>query len=98
MESLPIGRSPKMRCIACRTATATRVTRSLDNGETVRRRRECLECKTRFTTFEVIIPRVDADERMNRAAVLTRSAAANDGRIALHAIRKDLDDDQLPLL
>jgi transcriptional repressor NrdR len=42
-----------MRCPFC-AADDTRVvdTRLADNGETIRRRRECMTCRERFTTFE----------------------------------------------
>ncbi|MBR4125198.1 MAG: hypothetical protein IKR13_03260, partial [Victivallales bacterium] len=31
-------------------------TRVMNNGETIRRRRQCLNCNFRFTTHETIIP------------------------------------------
>ena len=42
-----------MRCPRCE-ATATRVidSRDLENGSTIRRRRECEACSHRFTTYE----------------------------------------------
>jgi transcriptional repressor NrdR len=42
-----------MRCPRCE-ATSTRVidSRDLDNGSTIRRRRECETCAHRFTTYE----------------------------------------------
>ncbi|MGY6276914.1 transcriptional regulator NrdR [Methylomonas sp. MgM2] len=51
-----------MRCPFC-SAQDTRVidTRLVDEGDQVKRRRECLVCKERFTTFEVVelsLPRV----------------------------------------
>jgi len=51
-----------MRCPFC-SAQDTRVidTRLVDEGDQVKRRRECLACKERFTTFEVVelsLPRV----------------------------------------
>ncbi len=39
-----------MRCIFCNKGT--RVTDKRDSPEGVRRRRECLKCKKRFTTYE----------------------------------------------
>lgn len=44
-----------MRCPAC-TNTVSRVleSRSAEAGQSVRRRRECLECSHRFTTYERI--------------------------------------------
>lgn len=51
-----------MRCPFC-SAHDTRVvdTRLVDDGDQIKRRRECVACKERFTTFEVIelsLPRV----------------------------------------
>ena len=42
-----------MRCPNCE-APETRVTDSRDTGEDIRRRRECLNCGVRFTTYERI--------------------------------------------
>lgn len=51
-----------MRCPFC-SAQDTRVidTRLADDGDQVKRRRECAACKERFTTFEVVelaLPRI----------------------------------------
>lgn len=51
-----------MRCPFC-SAQDTRVidTRLADEGDQVKRRRECVACKERFTTFEVVelaLPRI----------------------------------------
>lgn len=51
-----------MRCPFC-SAQDTRVidTRLADEGEQVKRRRECMACKERFTTFEIVeltLPRI----------------------------------------
>ena len=51
-----------MRCPFC-SAQDTRVvdTRLADEGDQVKRRRECVACKERFTTFEIIeltLPRI----------------------------------------
>ncbi len=51
-----------MRCPFC-SAQDTRVidTRLADEGDQVKRRRECVVCKERFTTFEIIeltLPRI----------------------------------------
>ena len=42
-----------MRCPSCQ-APETRVTDSRDTGQEIRRRRECLKCGVRFTTYERI--------------------------------------------
>lgn len=51
-----------MRCPFC-SAQDTRVidTRLADDGDQVKRRRECVSCKERFTTFEIVelaLPRI----------------------------------------
>lgn len=51
-----------MRCPFC-SAQDTRVidSRLADDGDQVKRRRECMSCKERFTTFEVVelsLPRI----------------------------------------
>ena len=46
-----------MRCPYCQTENSRVVdSRDLSNGEVIRRRRECINCKRRFTTYE----RIDA--------------------------------------
>ena len=44
-----------MRCPFCQCAD-TKVTdsRATDDGKAIRRRRECLSCHMRFTTYEVV--------------------------------------------
>jgi transcriptional repressor NrdR len=41
-----------MNCPSCDSPTRTLETRRAEDGEAVRRRRECRECGRRFTTFE----------------------------------------------
>lgn len=42
-----------MRCPKChKTDTKVNESRDVSEGESIRRRRECLKCKTRFTTYE----------------------------------------------
>ena len=46
-----------MRCPKCRTKSRTKVIDSrLQAGQKVRRRRQCLTCAHRFTTFELPVP------------------------------------------
>ena len=42
-----------MKCLKCAGVTRTLETREDNLGVTLRRRRECTECKTRFSTFEI---------------------------------------------
>ncbi|MGR8953579.1 MAG: transcriptional regulator NrdR [Gammaproteobacteria bacterium] len=95
-----------MRCPFC----ATQDTRVLDSrltneGDQVRRRRECTVCKERFTTFEVAeltLPRVikrdgsrePFNEKKLRAGMLRalekRPVSGDDIEAALHRIKKEL--------
>lgn len=50
LERPPGGASPA--CAACGSIAGSRVTDSRQAGETIRRRRECLACGERFTTYE----------------------------------------------
>jgi transcriptional repressor NrdR len=44
-----------MRCPFCTTAdTQVLESRTVDEGKSLRRRRECLKCKKRFTTYEKV--------------------------------------------
>lgn len=67
-----------MRCPAC-TADDDKVvdSRATDDGTAVRRRRECLACGARFTTYErveevplVVVKRDEAREPFDRAKVV----------------------------
>ena len=44
-----------MKCPYCSDKTRVTDKRSFGLGEVIRRRRECLKCKKRFTTHEKII-------------------------------------------
>ena len=44
-----------MKCPACGFLDSKVIdSRPIDDGSSIRRRRECLECQKRFTTFEII--------------------------------------------
>jgi transcriptional repressor NrdR len=48
-----LGRGYKMKCPFCGNPDSKVIdSRSADNGQVIRRRRECKSCKKRFTTFE----------------------------------------------
>ena len=52
------------RCPACQRVAGTKVISSRSGRQAVRRRRECLACRARFTTYEVAI---DVDTQRDRA-------------------------------
>ena len=95
-----------MRCPFC-SAQDTRVvdTRLVDEGDQVKRRRECLACKERFTTFEVVeltLPRIikrnGAREAFNEAklragiqrALEKRPVKVDEVEAAVSRIKKNL--------
>ena len=95
-----------MRCPFCSTQD-TRVidTRLVDEGDQVKRRRECPACKERFTTFEVVelaLPRVikrnGAREAFNEAklragmqrALEKRPVKVDEVEAAISRIKKNL--------
>lgn len=63
-----------MHCVFCKYATTEVIeTRVLDDGHTIRRRRTCLKCQKRFTTYErieelpiLVIKRDNKRERFER--------------------------------
>jgi len=95
-----------MRCPFC-GAHDTRVldSRLANDGDQVRRRRECTVCKERFTTFEMVelvLPRVvkrdgarePFDEKKLRSGMLKalekRPVGSDDIEAAINRIKKDL--------
>jgi transcriptional repressor NrdR len=53
-----------VNCPRCDSSTSTLETRRADDGQAVRRRRQCSECGHRFTTYERAVP--DALEVVKR--------------------------------
>ncbi|MEQ1528437.1 MAG: transcriptional regulator NrdR [Methylococcales bacterium] len=95
-----------MRCPFCATQD-TRVidSRLANEGDQVRRRRECTACKERFTTYEVaelVLPRIvkrggirePFEEKKLRAGMLRalekRPVDSDDIEAAINRIKKDL--------
>ncbi len=77
-----------MRCPSCGSFDDKVVdSRHSEDGTTIRRRRACLACQERFTTFErleeqplVVVKRSGEREPFDRAKVVTGLAAATKGR------------------
>lgn len=90
-----------MRCPYCR-GDDTRVidSRDADEGRAVRRRRECVACKQRYTTFErmegvplIVVKRDGAREPFDRAKVASGIAKACANRpVSDEVIRAICDD------
>jgi transcriptional repressor NrdR len=94
-----------MRCPFC-GSTETKVTdsRTTDSGDAIRRRRECLECSQRFTTFErleetpiTVVKKGGEREPFDRskvmAGLLRASVKRHISREQLEALISDLESD-----
>jgi len=67
-----------MRCPGCGNPDSKVIeSRDLDDGSTIRRRRQCLECGTRFTTYERIeTPTVVIVKKNGRRELFSRDKVA----------------------
>ena len=93
-----------MRCPACSSDDDRVVdSRTSDDGATIRRRRECLECRRRFTTYErieeiplVVLKRSGEREPFDRMKIVVGLRAAAKSRPLsddqLETIAADVDD------
>jgi len=93
-----------VRCPACSSLDDKVVdSRTADDGTAVRRRRECLACSTRYTTFErleeapLVVMKSSGDEvPFDRAKIITGIALAAKGRpvdgLAIEAIAADVEE------
>ena len=77
--------------------------RATDDGSAVRRRRECLACSTRFTTYErleetplVVLKSTGTDEAFDRAKIVAGVALAAKGRpvdeLVIESLAADVED------
>ncbi len=88
-----------MRCPYCQYANS-RVIDSRDSGDGIRRRRQCLECERRFTTYEyvqtrtmMVVKRDKRREEFQREKLFASLAKACAKRpLPVGAIEKTLDD------
>jgi transcriptional repressor NrdR len=90
-----------MRCLFCGHLESKVIdSRSTEEGTTIRRRRECLECGKRFTTYEkietipiIVIKKDGLREAFDREKVLTGILRACEKRpVTLSNIEKLIDD------
>ncbi len=90
-----------MRCLFCgHTESKVIDSRSTEEGNTIRRRRECLECGKRFTTYEkietipmIVIKKDGIRETFDRDKVLNGILRACEKRpVSLSEIEKVIDD------
>ena len=90
-----------MRCLYCGNLESKVVdSRAADDGTTIRRRRECLECGKRFTTYEkietvpiIVVKKGGIRETYNREKVLNGILRACEKRpVTLQEIETLIDD------
>ncbi len=90
-----------MRCLFCGHLESKVIdSRSTEEGTTIRRRRECLECGKRFTTYEkietipmIVVKKDGLRETFDREKVLTGILRACEKRpVTLDDIEKLIDD------
>ncbi len=90
-----------MRCLFCGHMESKVIdSRSTEEGNTIRRRRECLECGKRFTTYEkietipmIVIKKDGVRETFDREKVLNGILRACEKRpVSLGDIEKVIDD------
>lgn len=90
-----------MQCPFCKYLDSKVVdSRSTDEGTTIRRRRECIECQRRFTTYEtlektplIVLKKNGERERFDKQKLLNGLVRSCEKRsIALEAIRQLADE------
>lgn len=89
-----------MQCPYCHGDSKVVDSRTTDDGMTVKRRRECLSCGTRFTTFEkvenmplIVVKKSGRTELFDRAKILKGLAKACEKRpIQLDQLDQLTDD------
>lgn len=90
-----------MKCPVCGNLESKVVdSRASEDGEKIRRRRECLKCKQRFTTFEVlettpiiVVKKDSTREKFSRSKLLNGFLKACEKRpIALNTLEKTVDN------
>lgn len=92
-----------MRCPICgHTESKVVDSRSSDDGESIRRRRECLECANRFTTYErreeiplIVLKKGNGGEAFDRSklmrGLLTATAKRNIPMESLESLITDVE-------
>lgn len=90
-----------MKCPVCGNLESKVVdSRTSEDGEKIKRRRECLKCKQRFTTFEVlettpiiVVKKDSTREKFSRSKLLNGFLKACEKRpIALNTLEKMVDN------
>ena len=96
-----------MKCPFCGHAESKVIdSRPADEGNSIRRRRECLSCNKRFTTYEtvermplVVVKRDGSRQTFDRIKLINGMVRACEKRpVALQEIEKIADDIELELM
>lgn len=95
-----------MKCVKCSFEESKVVdSRSIEDGTSTRRRRECLGCGTRFTTYEkieftpiMVIKKNGLRQRFDRDKIINGMLRACEKRpVPLSTIEKTVDDIEMEL-
>lgn len=95
-----------MHCIKCGFEESKVVdSRSIEEGNSIRRRRECLKCKHRFTTYEkieytpiIVIKKNGLREQFNREKIVNGMLRACEKRpISIDKIERAVDEIELEI-
>lgn len=95
-----------MHCIKCGCEESKVVdSRSIEEGNSIRRRRECLNCKNRFTTYEkieytpiIVIKKNGERQQFNRAKIVNGMLRACEKRpVSIETIETAVDEIELAI-
>ena len=95
-----------MRCLKCGSEESKVIdSRMVEEGNSIRRRRECLSCKNRFTTYEkieytpiIVIKRNGEREQFSREKILNGMLRACEKRpVSLDTLEKAVDEIELEI-
>lgn len=95
-----------MHCIKCGCEESKVVdSRSIEEGNSIRRRRECLHCKNRFTTYEkieytpiIVIKKNGERQQFNRGKIVNGMLRACEKRpVSIETIEKAVDEIELAM-
>ena len=95
-----------MHCIKCGSEESKVIdSRMVEEGNSIRRRRECLECKYRFTTYEkieytpiIVIKKNGERQQFNRQKIINGLIRACEKRpVSIESLEKLNDDIELEI-
>ena len=95
-----------MHCIKCGFEESKVIdSRMVEEGNSIRRRRECLECKYRFTTYEkieytpiIVIKKNGERQQFNRQKIINGLIRACEKRpVSIESLEKLTDDIELEI-